>query len=287
MIHFIAFILALTFSGLLLSPDIVAIGQSTISTAAISYIFLPFPVATAVIPVLLAYYFAIFSYRKFSKRQKNTGMKYGASSLIFLALGCYYTNKEYVKPYIHSITIAEIIAPISQTDHTELGSFIGQYFTFQGNDQGIFILNALLERPDLSENHLDKIAKIENKAMHKKLYSRHGLLGQNKKGLSIARLVSHHKNVSPQTLSYLAKMEEPYLLGSVASNPKTPLASLEALYQKSKSISDGYLIQWALARNKSTPTFILRELGLSADKHTKWHAEKTMRLVDSAKHESS
>jgi hypothetical protein len=77
----------------------------------------------------------------------------------FLVFGFLYIKKEYLEEYINTKTIAEIIAPMSQADTTDLGSYIDQYFTYQGIDQGIFILNALLERSDLSKNHLDKIYK--------------------------------------------------------------------------------------------------------------------------------
>ncbi|MBL0318135.1 MAG: hypothetical protein IPP74_02350 [Alphaproteobacteria bacterium] len=280
MIHFRAFILALIVGGFLTYPDIVAIGQSTISTAAIGYIFLPFGVAPAIILVLLVYYCAIFSSRKFMVGKKRIGVLYGVLSFIFILYSGFYLNKEYAKPFFDSKTVAAVIAPISHMNHTLIDQLITRYPSLpESGNQRIFILNALLERNDLNAVELDKIARIQDPSIHDKLYSRYGLLGKNRKGLSVARLVALHPNVDSSTLSFLGEMNEPYLQGSVAGNPKTPAASLEALYQKSKNNKDGYLIQWGLVHNKHTPVAILKELSLSSDRYTKRGAEETLKSV--------
>ncbi len=281
-IHFCALILALTVAALLAYPDIIAISQSAISTAPISYIFLPFAVAPAIILILLVYYFAIFARRKIIAGERKATAVYGGLSLILLLCCGFYLANEYVAPCIDSRKIARTVAQISKMDHVQIDSLIGRYSSLpESGGQRIFILNALLERQDLTASELDEIAKIRDPAIHDRLYSRYGFLGKNASGLSIARLVALHQNVASSTLSHLAEFNEPYLQGTVAGNSKTPMASLKALYEKSKTDKDGYLIQWELAHNKYTPVSILMELSLSSDGYTKLSAEQTLKAVKS------
>ncbi len=83
----------------------------------------------------------------------------------------------------------------------------------------------------------------------------------------------------PSTLSFLSEIDEPYLQGSVASNIKTPKATLISLYKKSKTIQHASLIQWGLASNENTPTYILKELSLSSNSYTKLDAEQTLKAM--------
>jgi hypothetical protein len=277
-IHLIAIILALVTGLLLAYPDIVAILKSTISTAAIGFIYLPFEVAPAIILVLLIYYLVIFSLRRFREKKLLMSVIYGVISISLLLYSGFYLTNNYIKPYRDYKIIASIIAPIPKMNNKEINQLIDNYFSFSINaDQRIFILNSILERDDLSSGLLDKISKIKDPALHDKLYSRYGLLGKNTKGLSVARLVALHHNTSSSTLTFLGEIDEPYLQGDVSGNENTPVNSLISLYEKSKNNKDGYLIEWGLSRNKNTPIPILKELSLSSNEYTRIDAERTLK----------
>ena len=190
MAHVFAFILAATIGLLLAYPDAVAISKSTISTAPIDYIFLPFEVAPAIILVLLVYYCAILSIRQIKAKTLLKGVLFGIASILLLTYSAFYYTKNYVWPRQDYQTVAAIIGPIPKMNSKELDRLADNYLSFS-NDTGqrIFILNALLERDNLSPELLDKIAKIKDAAIYDKLYSRYGLLGKNTKGLSVARLI--------------------------------------------------------------------------------------------------
>ncbi len=280
MIHVCALLLALMVGGLAAYPDIIAIGQSTISTAAISYIFLPFEVAPIILIVLATYYFIIFFRRSLLVRKMHKAVIYGCISIILILSGGLYAFKNYIQPYIYYRSIKSVTETITQMSHNDIQQLITGYPLLPDHDgQRIFILNALLERKDLTASELDQTARINDPVLHHKLYSRYGLLGQNTKGLSIARLIAHHPNVSAATLSFLADINEPYLQSSVASNPRTPVKSLEILYEKSKQEADGYLIQGGLSQNKSTPVEILKSLSLSPHQQTREFARRTLKAV--------
>ena len=93
MAHVFAFILAATIGLLLAYPDAVAISKSTISTAPIDYIFLPFEVAPAIILVLLVYYCAILSIRQIKAKTLLKGVLFGIASILLLTYSAFYYTK--------------------------------------------------------------------------------------------------------------------------------------------------------------------------------------------------
>jgi len=125
-----------------------------------------------------------------------------------------------------------------------------------------FALNAILERQDIDAQTLYKIAQIPSPELHKRMGSSFPVMGKNRKGLAVMRLVAKHPNVDAKTLVLLANSPDNYVLGDVAANPKTPPESLAKLVQK-----DGQLVDLGLARNPNTPPEALHDLAFSVKKY--------------------
>ncbi len=90
------------------------------------------------------------------------------------------------------------------------------------------------------------------------------MLGENRKGLAVMRLVARHPNVEVETLVRLAASADDYVLGDVVMNSKTPLEILRKAHRKG-----GYLIEWGLAYNPKCPADILSALAESSNEYTR------------------
>ncbi len=82
--------------------------------------------------------------------------------------------------------------------------------------------------------------------------------------LAAMRLAARDANTAPDVLEKLAANTNEYVLGDVAGNPKLSEATLRRLAKHG-----GYLVEWALAHNRSTPVDILSRLAGSANEYTR------------------
>jgi hypothetical protein len=119
-----------------------------------------------------------------------------------------------------------------------------------------FVLGALAQNQAASTELLDQIAKLDDPSLHVAMGSIFPVLGDNQKGLAVMRLVVRNKNVSLDTIEYIGNISQiDYVLGDVAGNEKTSIATLRKLGLKNK-----YLIDWGLAQNQNTPTDLFNTL---------------------------
>lgn len=82
--------------------------------------------------------------------------------------------------------------------------------------------------------------------------------------LAVMRLAARDANTAPEDLERLAASTNEYVLGDVAGNPKLSEASLRKLANHG-----GYLVEWGLAHNRSTPGDILSRLAGSGNEYTR------------------
>jgi hypothetical protein len=80
------------------------------------------------------------------------------------------------------------------------------------------------------------------------------------------RLAARNANTAPKDLERLAENTNEYVLGDVAGNPKLSEATLRKLANHG-----GYLVDWGLAHNRSTPGDILSRLAGSANEYTRMY----------------
>jgi hypothetical protein len=78
------------------------------------------------------------------------------------------------------------------------------------------------------------------------------------------REAARNPNTAPADLERLAESTNEYVLGDVAGNPKVSEAALRKLASRG-----GYLVEWGLAHNRSTPRDILSRLAGSANENTR------------------
>jgi hypothetical protein len=125
-------------------------------------------------------------------------------------------------------------------------------------------LAAVAQNPAATSEMLDAIARRGDRKLHEKLYGTDRLLGTNRKGLAVMRLVARHPNVTETTLVHLAASPNEYVINSVLMNPKTPEAILRRYAGRSN-----YLYDWGIGYNPRTPPDLLTPLASSANEYTR------------------
>ena len=125
-----------------------------------------------------------------------------------------------------------------------------------------FVLGAIAQNPVASAGLLDRIAKLSDPNLHDRMGSLFPVLGDNREGLAVMRLVVKNPNVSAKTIEYLADTSHvDYILGDITGNPNTSIETLRRLETK-----NNYLIDWGLAINPNTPPDVFSKL-LDRKKH--------------------
>ena len=130
-------------------------------------------------------------------------------------------------------------------------------------DEPLF-LGAVAQNPAATSAMLEDIAHRGDRNLHEKLYGESRLLGENRKGLAVMRLVARHPNVTEATLVHLAASPNEYVINSVLASSKTPEAILRRYAGR-----NNYLYDWGIALNPRAPADLLVPLGTSANEYTR------------------
>ena len=248
------FIALLSFVGIMVLGCF-AISRSTSSTAAIGYIFLPFYGLVVAIPFFFFGYFtgrvAEWMRSETREHEKKPYFAVAAAGILF----CWFFW------WMGSGLLSwKVVGDIAGMNDVQAAAFL-EKSPFRENK---YALNALLERKDLTADQLLAIAQIQDPDLHRKMGSLFPVMGNNRKGLAVMRLVANHPNVDDRTLRLLALSPDEYVLGDVASNEKTP-ADIILRFSKAR----GYLMDSGLARNPKTPPEILHEFAQSDSQYTR------------------
>ena len=128
-----------------------------------------------------------------------------------------------------------------------------------------FYLGAIVLRKDAGPALLDRIARIEDPGLYEPMGSLWDVMGENRKGIAVMRLVANHGNVSGETLARLAAgPQADTLRHELARNPNTPASILERWHD-----STDYLVEWGLALNPRTPPAVMERLSRSENLYTR------------------
>jgi hypothetical protein len=221
------------------------------STAAIGYVFVPF---FATIP---SFFSAAIGYSIGAgiRAGRTRERKYALIAAIGVALS-FASFAYFVVDADRDQNLAETVAAIARMDDAGLRKFLN-YHEHRTNR---YALGAVAMTGSASGTTLARIAALDDPALHEKYGGPPELMGGNRKGLAVMRLLARHANVEPATLEVLAQSRDSYVLGDVAANRATPRAVIERLYVQLGSTQDAYLIEWGLGNNVATPAEILREL---------------------------
>jgi hypothetical protein len=232
-----------------------SIRQSTSSTAAIGYLFIPITSLIGAVP------FFIFGYSVkylknwyFSNARKfdyKVALAFAASIFLFLASA---------KITLEGIYLTGLVREIKSMNEAELEKTIEK--PFFGKNK--FVLGAIAQNKCASGELLQRIGSIDKKELHERMGSVFDVMGENRRGLAVMRLVAQHPNVLPTTLEQLSNSSDDYVLLNVAANKKTSVATLRRLSQRKTD-----LIDWGLAGNPLTPSDVLSKLSSSANEYTR------------------
>ncbi len=233
--------------------EIWSIQSSSSSTAAIGYVFLPFVAFFTAIPFFVIGFCAHYAAVKLRQRAR-VGYFFAA---IAVTLSAYFIGMS-----VYNAALLAEVQSVRTMPQPQQSAFL-QDSSWRTNK---YVLGALLENPDVSAESLYQIAMIPSPDLHHRMWATPPIMGENTRGLAVMRLVVKHPNVDERTLVELAKSPDHYVLGDVASNPKTPVEILRQFYDMPDR---DYLIDWGLAWNPNTPADILRELAKSPNEYTR------------------
>lgn len=253
-------LLAIVISGFFISQrEVEVIQNSTSSTAAIGYLFLPLTVLILGMPWFLVGATVGYGYQTITRRQFK-------ETLIFLLGVIFSTSYIYheVTLYREERDLITLVATIEKMSSAEIDTFLTQS-EYRDNR---FALGAVAQNTATSSAALDQIANIPQPELHKAMGAAPEIMGKNRKGLAVMRLVALHPNVTPDTLSVLSQSPVDYVMGTVAGNPLTPVEDLERMFSEQKGTRGFYMIEWGLASNPRTPLSIIKQLARSNNEYT-------------------
>jgi hypothetical protein len=128
-----------------------------------------------------------------------------------------------------------------------------------------YFLGALAQNPAAGADLLARIAALRDPELYEPMGSLWDVMGTNRKGIAVMRLVAGHPNTDAPTLAKLAAQPEAQrIIHELAANPKTPVPVLERWFD-----STDYLVEWGLALNPRTPQRVMERLAASPNLYTR------------------
>lgn len=143
-----------------------------------------------------------------------------------------------------------------------------------------YFIAAIAQNPRARPGLLARIAAEKDPALAEPLGSLWDVMGENRKGLSVMRLVARHPNTWDETLAKLADgPHAPLLLAELAANPHTPPAVLARWYESTDATAE-----WGLALNPHTPQRVMERLAASPNRSSRmnltWNPATPREILD-------
>lgn len=179
------------------------------------------------------------------------------SCIVVLAFSFYL-----ILPIFPLISAYQTVSKIQTMNTQELKEAVAYYQTQEGSAYTPFYFAAIVQNPQVDQLTLHQISQIKDKRLYQSMWSQWGLMGNNRKGRSVMRLIASNPKTQPATLQILVTdQQEPFLLDEIARNPNTPTDILKGLYQK----GEGF---YGLAVNPQTPPELLKSLAAQQNNTT-------------------
>jgi len=122
-----------------------------------------------------------------------------------------------------------------------------------------YFLGAIAQNPAAQGDVLARIAALRDPELYEPMGSLWDVMGDNRKGIAVIRLVARHPHTDAATLARLAAEPNAQVaVHELAANPRTPMPVLERWFD-----STDYLVEWGLALNPNTPQRVLARLAAS------------------------
>ena len=240
----IGFIGAIVVSTLI----VFTIFRSTSSTAAIGLVFIPVWFVIAFIGFFIFGYCISYIKTWLTSIPRVFNLKMVLAFIVGVCLAIFV-----IGGLAKGLILTSLTSQIREMNSSKEPSDIFDNSYFNRNK---FILGAIAQNPATSADLLDRIAKLSDPSLQNAMGSLFPVLGENRKGLAVMRLVVMNPNVSANTIEYLANTSQvDYVLGDIAGNTKTSVETLRRLEAKKN-----YLIDWGLAQNQKTPPDVFVKL---------------------------
>ena len=233
-----------------------SIHASGSSTAALGYIYLPLVAALAAVPIGLWGMALGHAVLRLRGTVRSPPMVFVAALLVAAALPAAIAYEVQ-----RGLRLETAVREVRAMDSLELDRAYED--TPFHHDR--YLLAALAQHPRARSALLARIAGLQDPELYEPLGSLWDVMGENRKGLAVMRLVAKHPNTDGETLAKLAGGLDPQkILTELAANPRTPLPVLERWFD-----STDYLVEWGLALNPKTPQRVMERLAASQNLYTR------------------
>jgi hypothetical protein len=248
-------------SGIAGATVVAALGVKSIyasasSTAALGFIYLPLVAAVAAIPVGLwgmALGHAVLRWRG---GVQSPPMVFVAALMVAASLPAFIAYEVQ-----RGLRLEAAVREVRGMDVVELD----RAYEDTPFHRDRYFLAALAQQPQARAVLLARIAGLQDPELYEPLGSIWDVMGENRKGLAVMRLVAKHPNTDGETLAKLADgPNHGKVIHELAANPRTPLPVLERWFESTDD-----LVEWGLALNPKTPQRVMERLAASQNLYTR------------------
>ena len=254
-----AFKYGISFAGLgfalIAILSIYSIRQSLSSTAAIGYLFVPLVSIIGAIPFFVFGYSFRYLQNWYFSRGRPLDYKV---LLAFAVAGILFLSG--AKFVVEGIYLTGLVHKIETMDEAELKSIFSK--PLFGKNK--FVLGVIAQNKNANGELLHAIVMLNDEELHERMGSVFDVMGANRRGYAVMRLVASHPNVLPVTLEHLSNSRDTMVLEDVLANPKIPADVLQRFIDKRNIYIDS-----GLSRNPATPQNILSILSDSNNEYTR------------------
>jgi len=241
------------------------------STAALGFVYLPLVAALAAIPIAL--WGAALGHVVLWLRGKlrSPPMVFVAAALVAASLPVLVVQEAWRGLRLEAAVRETRAMDVLELDHAFEDS---EFFRDR------YYLGALAQNARARAGLLERIASLKDAELYEPMGTFWDVMGDNRKGLAVMRLVAKHPNTDGATLEYLAAGPNAQkVIHEVLANPRTPQAVLQRYYD-----SKDYLAEWGLALNPKTPQRVMERLARSENLYTRinlaWNKATPREILD-------
>ena len=156
---------------------------------------------------------------------------------------------------VHGLRLEAAVRDVRDMDVAQLG----RAFEDSPFRQDRYFLGAIAQNPAAQGYVLGRIAALRAPELYEPMGSLWDVMGDNRKGLAVIRLVARHPNTDSVILARLAAEPNAQVaVHELAANPRTPMPVLERWFN-----STDYLVEWGFALNPNTPQRVMARLAAS------------------------
>ena len=226
------------------------------STAAIGFVYVPLVAALGAIPV------GIWGAALGHVVLRMRGLVQGPRSVLVAALVISASLPVLVSDAVtRGLQLEAAVREVRSMDVVQLG----RAYVKSPLREDRYFLGALAQNPSASGALLGRIADRNEAELHEPMGSLWDVMGENRKGLSVMRLVARHPNTDAATLARLAAGPNAQsVVYELLANPRTPQAVLASYYDSTEQLAE-----WGLALNPKTPQRVIERLAGSANLYTR------------------